>query len=369
MNKGASREEIVKLVNRNFEIVYLLEGRGYLEFMVEPRGEVEEDFESLHSELVRIGYNCYLDSENGMLKVRVAWMGVPKKFDPKIPILFAVTFATVSFAGYLQISSYNVTLNALGYHPPLGIVEGTLVYAALFISALLLHEMGHYIVSRLKGVPVSLPYFIPALPPYGTFGALINMRSLPSRLLTLMNVGIAGPLAGFVGAIIVSLVGIWLSAPVSYEKLSMLPEQPPTVEYAPIVFTLLFSIAAPSRDTVILLHPIGGAGMFLLFITFLNLLPAAQLDGGHIARGVFGEDAHRILTWLTVFLLILTPYYIFGFIILLLTFIGGGRHPGSMNRLSRAGRTAYIVGLVYLALMLLCFPAPIEAVERLALTL
>lgn len=366
--KRSSIQDVERIVRENFEVISVLEARNYLEFTVEPLGDLEEAFEKLHVKLVNTGYNAYLDVENGILKLKIAWMGLPKKRDIKIPLLFIATFATVSFAGYLQISSYNQTLETLNIRPPLNIPLGTLVYAALFISALLFHEMGHYVTSRVKGVPVSLPYFIPATPPYGTFGALINMRSLPSRITTLMGVGLSGPLAGFIGAIAVSIIGLQLSIEVPVDKLLLLPEQPPPVRYAPIIFTLIFQIFKRSTgDIVVLLHPIGGAGMFLLFITFLNLLPAAQLDGGHIARGVFGEDGHRMLTWLTILALMLTPYFIFALIILFLTFLGGGRHPGSMNRLSKPGSSAYLFAVAYLTVLLLCFPAPIEAVERLTL--
>lgn len=360
--------KIEEIVGEHFDIVSVLEARNYLEYTVEPMGDLERSFEKVHVELINLGYNAYLDVENGLLKLKIGWIGVPKSRDIKIPLLFAVTFVTVSFAGYLQISSYNQTLRYMNIRPPLTIPLGTLIYATLFITALLIHEMGHYIISRIKGVPVSLPYFIPATPPYGTFGALINMRSLPSRLTTLMEVGISGPLAGFIGALIVSMIGLQLSAEVPVEKLLSLPEQPPPVQYAPLVFTLIFqALKRVGGDVVVLLHPIGGAGMFLLFITFLNLLPAAQLDGGHVARGVFGEEGHRLLTWLTILALMLTPYFIFALIILFLTFIGGGRHPGSMNRLSKPGGSAYIFAALYLTLLLLCFPAPIEAVERLVI--
>jgi membrane-associated protease RseP (regulator of RpoE activity) len=173
-------------------------------------------------------------------------------------------------------------------HPQL-IYEG-LKFAASLLSILLAHEAGHYVACRLYGVDATLPFFIPMPPPFiaGTLGAFIKIRSpIPSRR-ALFDIGVAGPLAGFLVLIPVACVGLLTSAPA-----------PPLPAEGVIVFNdplLLRLLAAPLgvRDlAAIAPNPFYMAAWIGLLVTSLNLLPVGQLDGGHAVYSVFGPRAHK----------------------------------------------------------------------------
>jgi membrane-associated protease RseP (regulator of RpoE activity) len=157
------------------------------------------------------------------------------------------------------------------------------------MGILLVHEMGHFVMSRVHGVEATAPYFLPG-PPFlvGTFGAFIRMQT-PTNRRALFDVGAAGPWAGFVVAIPAVLYGLSLSEVRALETLEgglMLGDS--------LVFAWLtrFALGVDPADATIILHPIALAGWFGLFVTFLNLLPIGQLDGGHVIYALLGKR-HR----------------------------------------------------------------------------
>jgi membrane-associated protease RseP (regulator of RpoE activity) len=196
--------------------------------------------------------------------------------------LFLTTLLTTTLAG---------ANNALG-RPVNPLTEpGALLhgvpFAATLMAILLVHELGHYLMSRAHGVHATLPYFIPG-PPFlvGTFGAFIRMKSPPLNRRALFDVGAAGPWAGMLVAVPAVIIGLSLS--------EVRPLEP--VEYG-LFFgdSLLFSFltravlgVAPDEVTI-LLHPVAMAGWIGLFVTFINLIPVGQLDGGHVSYSLFGS--------------------------------------------------------------------------------
>jgi membrane-associated protease RseP (regulator of RpoE activity) len=173
-------------------------------------------------------------------------------------------------------------------HPQL-IYDG-LTFAASLLSILLAHEAGHYVACRLYGVDATLPFFIPVPPPFiaGTLGAFIKIRSpIPSRR-ALFDIGVAGPLAGFLVIIPVACAALLTSRPA-----------PPLPTEGVIIFNdpaLLRLLAAPLgvRDLAgIAPNPFYFAAWIGLLVTSLNLLPVGQLDGGHAVYSVFGRRAHK----------------------------------------------------------------------------
>lgn len=172
---------------------------------------------------------------------------------------------------------------------PQAVYDG-LTFAASLLSILLAHEAGHYVACRLYGVDATLPFFIPVPPPFiaGTLGAFIKIRSpIPSRR-ALFDIGVAGPLAGFLVVIPVACAALLTSAPA-----------PPLPSEGVIVFNdplLLRLLAAPLgvRDLAgIAPNPFYFAAWIGLLVTSLNLLPVGQLDGGHAVYSVFGRRVHR----------------------------------------------------------------------------
>ena len=199
--------------------------------------------------------------------------------------LFFVTFVTTTMAGALHV----------GVDPlrdPLAIVEG-LPFSFTLMLILLCHELGHYVLAAVHRVPATLPYFIPG-PPFlvGTFGAFIKMHGMPRSRRALFDVGAAGPWAGFVVAVPAVILGLGWS-----EVRPMGGEMEAGLSLGnSILFSSLSSIVLGVHpdDVTILLHPVALAGWFGIFVTFLNLLPIGQLDGGHVVYALFGRGHRKI---------------------------------------------------------------------------
>jgi membrane-associated protease RseP (regulator of RpoE activity) len=165
-------------------------------------------------------------------------------------------------------------------------------FAATLMTILVCHESGHYVLGRLHGVPVSLPYFIP-LPPQislGTLGAVIRMDQPISDRNKLFDVGAAGPIAGLVVAIPLLVIGLHLS--------EVGPPGPGSViEGNSILYALLklavFHRWLPGDGVDVQLHPMALAAWVGLLVTMINLLPIGQLDGGHVARAALGQSHEK----------------------------------------------------------------------------
>ena len=170
------------------------------------------------------------------------------------------------------------------------IVEGV-TFSASLIAILFSHEMGHYLACRYYKVDATLPYFIPAPPMFlaGTFGAFIKIRSaIPSRR-ALFDIGLAGPLAGFVVALPLSVIGVLIVGP-------PVPAQEHVIFFNdPLLFRLIAWLAGIPLNVNSPINPFYMAAWIGLLVTSLNLMPVGQLDGGHGTFAVFGARAHRLI--------------------------------------------------------------------------
>ena len=242
-----------------------------------------------------------------------------------------------------------------------GLLKSGLTFSAALLTILTAHEMGHYLACRHYGVRATLPFFIPAPPLFlaGTFGAFIKMKSpIPSRR-ALFDIGLAGPLAGFVALL-----------PVSFAGLLKLQTGPPGE--GAIVFNdpLLFQIIAKVTGTSLIdasPNPYYLAAWIGLLVTSLNLMPVGQLDGGHGTFAVFGQQAHQIIG--RVAFVIVAATSVLGFIwhgspsgflyTVLLAVMLKVRHPAP-ERMEPLGRGRMIVGILTLLVFALSFvPFPI----------
>jgi membrane-associated protease RseP (regulator of RpoE activity) len=198
--------------------------------------------------------------------------------------LFMITFLSTTCVG---------SLNSGGEHPHLA---NGLSFAIPLMAILLAHELGHYIAARIHGVPASPPFFIPfPLPPLGTMGAIILMRGRIARRDALLDIGAAGPLAGMVVALPVLIYGI-ATSPLEATIPGMAYEmEGRSLLYSALLWWLKGPIPA-GHD--IMLSPTAFAGWAGLMVTMINLIPAAQLDGGHVAYALFGERQERYSRWL-----------------------------------------------------------------------
>jgi membrane-associated protease RseP (regulator of RpoE activity) len=238
---------------------------------------------------------------------------------------------------------------------------GTVLFAIPLLSILIIHEMGHFFVSKKHGVPTSLPFFIP-IPPIvpgfniGTFGAIISSREPMPNKKALMDIGIAGPLAGFFIALPVTIIGIATSEIIFTPEIA----SGETVFGTSYLFLLLGHVihGIPfGTDFAMNMNPIAFAGWVGLLITSINLFPAGQLDGGHIFRAFLGEK-QKYASYIAVIIMILTGWVFFAFIIL---FMIGSVHPPPLNDSTKLDTKRKLLFLVALAILILCYiPYPIH---------
>ena len=163
-------------------------------------------------------------------------------------------------------------------------------FSATLMGILLCHELGHYVVGRHHGVPVSLPYFIPLPFSLGTMGAVIRMDKPIQDRNKLFDVGAAGPVAGLIVAIPLLVIGLHLS--------EVGPSSPDDmIEGNSILYALLklavFGRWLPGGGVDVQLHPMAFAGWVGLLVTMINLIPIGQLDGGHVARAALGQSHEK----------------------------------------------------------------------------
>ena len=279
-------------------------------------------------------------------------------------LLFFLTFGSSVWAGsMLAIGDHPLGMAAPFYQPQL-LIQG-FPFAVPLMAILLAHEMGHYLTARAYGVDQSMPYFIPAPTLFGTFGAVILLRSQPENRSVLMRVAVMGPLAGMVLAIPATIWGLAHSTPITEATLN-----DPHLWFGSSLLFGLFEQTFSPNGTLIELHPVGMAGWVGFFITSLNLIPAAQLDGGHVAYALFGRYQSKISIFLVGILLTfgLTHEFtadghgglVWVFWAILLLFIGI-KHPPVENETFPLTRTDRILGWSALLIFILTFvPIPIE---------
>ncbi len=232
-------------------------------------------------------------------------------------------------------------------------------FSAALMTILLAHEMGHFLWCEKYGINATLPFFIPAPTLIGTMGAFIRIKSPIRTRRALFDVGVAGPIAGFVVALPVLLLGLALSRP-------LVPSM--GRESIDIGFPLIFQfgrwlVTAGSRHAVPLshlaLHPIAVAAWAGMFATSLNLLPGGQLDGGHILYAV-APRTHRVVTIATVGVLAILSIFWIGWLVwAVLLAATGWRHP-AVAPWPGLDKRRWALTMVALALLALTFlPAPI----------
>jgi membrane-associated protease RseP (regulator of RpoE activity) len=235
------------------------------------------------------------------------------------------------------------------------ILMGGPAFAFWFLTILIFHEFGHFILARKHDIDASWPYFIPAPNILGTFGAFIRLRSPIRDRVGLFDMAVAGPIAGFVVAIVALVVGMSQSTVVgpSTEGGFYLGES--------LIFKLLSAIFFPgvSSDQNILLHPIAFAGWAGLLVTMLNLLPIGQLDGGHIAYAIF-RKGQRWLALVTMAALAAVSYWWPWWLMwVAIGLFMGPEHPPTLRDDVPIGRGRVILGVIALLIFALCFtPIP-----------
>ena len=302
----------------------------------------------------------------------VGWPAPRPKFQDRVyrhAALFLLTIVTTTLAGSSHYWSFLTDLGARDVN--LETAEFLLNgfwYSGTILAILGCHELGHYYACRYYDVDASLPYFLPApLPLTGTLGAFIRIReTIPSKRM-LFDIGIAGPIAGFVVAVPALVLGLSMSTVVA------LPQDVGLLSLGePLLFqgvAHLFWGTLP-EDMSINLHPMAFAAWFGLLATALNLFPIGQLDGGHIAYAVLGRKSSYLNIGMVVVAIVLayfsSSWVIWTGLMIALLLIQGPHHPRTLDEHEPLDAPRLRLALGALLIFVVCFtPAPIEPMELL----
>ena len=394
-----NNNELTALVEKHFYIEQIKWGGPRQPFVVQYIGKLSKDSLKAHQQLSRAlkVYKVtplFLDEEGQQI---IQLIPSPPKAAPSNPlvnlVLFILTLLSMLFSGALfvyegpDIANGTDYLNILLDNPTAG-----LPFALSLLAILLAHEFGHYLAARYHRADVTLPYFLPfPFSPFGTLGAFIQLKSPPRNKRELLDIGIAGPLAGLVVAIPVLLLGLslseidriplfiqlgdaltlegnsilyllskflvhreWLPTPVSYGELS------PLLYWLRYLFT---GLPTPLGGADVFLHPIAWAGWAGLLVTSLNLIPAGQLDGGHILYSLLGKNAGRILPAILIALAALGFFWSGWWLWVFLIFMMGRAHARPLDQITELDSARKMIALFGLLVFILVFtPIPLRNV-------
>ncbi len=344
----ADFEKITQLVTVEFQVQESLMDQGTPTYYLVWPQETKQTFLRLLKKLQEMQLVAFLRKIDGRVVLRVVPKPLVKPSNPRTNlILLLATVATTFFTGYISFSE-------TGIDP---ILSGA-IFSAAILAVLGIHEMGHKLTANKKKIDATSPYFIPGPPPLGTLGAVIMQKSLPPNRDALFDVGANGPIAGFVIALLFSAVGMTLLIP------TVMPTDGGGLSLFPVSWLLLM----PALSSLNLippltganngwaLHPLLWAGWAGMVVTMLNLLPAAMLDGGHVARSTLAGDKPRlVLTFASVALLLFsgTEFIIMAFLIIFMSMF---KHPGPLDDVSGLSRKRKLLTVGLVACFILAFP-------------
>ena len=277
-------------------------------------------------------------------------------------ILLLATISSTTVFGALHYEGF---VSNFGSSPtgPFVLWQG-LWYSVTILAILGSHELGHYYACRYYRVNASLPYFLPAPFLTGTLGAFIRIRQPIQTKRMLFDIGVAGPIAGFVIAVPALFLGISLS------RVLPLPEEL-TNSTLSLGEPLLFQFVAwliwdtTPEGYTLNLHPVGFAAWFGLLATALNLFPIGQLDGGHISYATFGRHS-TVITVISVIVVLALSIYspswiLWGILMLIMLLTIGPRHPRTIDHHIPLDPTRKLIAIGALIMFVICYtPAPVS---------
>lgn len=392
------QEVIDALVRRIFSIQDVTLGTAQQGFLFRYRGRlVTEDSAGAYAQLSD-GLKPYALTplfriEDGQhVIVLVKAIPTPTSGKPMLNLLmFLLTVVSVLFAG--GYFSQTQTLPTDPIQAVLTLIKTGWPFAVSLLAILAAHEFGHYFAGRAHHVKVSLPFFIPMpFSPLGTMGAFINMKEPPRNKRVLMDIGVAGPIAGY----LVSLVVIWIG--LSLSKLNTIPLTfpqgqgmqiegnsltylvmkwlyfgkllPQPVDYGsagPLLYWLKYFFTArpfPLGGTDVMIHQVAWAGWAGLLVTSLNLIPAGQLDGGHIFHLLFGtKGSRKIYPFLVAVLVGLGFLWSGWWLWAVLLFLFGRVYAEPLDQITPLDKKRKVLGILALIIFVLTFiPVPLSIV-------
>ena len=296
-----------------------------------------------------------------VIRVQMPGIIAPNKIPWLNVILFVLTLFSTIIVGAANAGVDFLAEPDMFWKDPAKIILAGIPFSFSLLGILLFHEFGHYIASRIHGVKVTLPYFIPFPNFIGTMGAVIRSRSPFITRKQLFDVGAAGPLSGMIIAVPVVIWG--LAHP------NFIPE---TTDLAGLMYlgdSLLFTFISmffhpPTPEGYIaVLSPVAFAGWVGFLVTMLNLLPIGQLDGGHILYAMFGKKQHTI-AYISLLALVALSFLWVGWIIwaFLGLFLIKPPHPPTVLDDLPIDRKRMLIGYICIVVFILCFiPTPFMA--------
>ena len=354
--KHLSAEEVTSMVSSMMSVDSVQDEDGTLRIDISDH-DFEDKFVRLARALDGTDVICTVELNNGQVSIiaRRLEQKPPSKFFKSswVPrILFAIVIGFVMVDGFYKGSSTNETVY-IG--EPLYVA---IVYTIALVGILGTHEFGHLAAAWHYKLKTTWPYFIPGIPIIGipTFGAFIRSQGVTVNRKILFDVAIAGPIAGLVVAIIVMIIGAYTAPALTLEQAAEFELQPWTLGQPLFMYGALELFDKTAEGYTIIVTPMIFAAWVGFFITFLNMLPAWQLDGGHMARVLLGRNIHRYATYASVGILVLLGYYPMAILILVLSSRNPGAEPlDDLSPLPTNRKIAY-AGMV--ALAILCVPLP-----------
>jgi len=352
-----TQEEVISIISSTFQVEDVDLALTSLQFKI-----ADSDFKSKFAELAqrleKRDLVCRLKKTSQGLFIIVTRFPPEKKrrflsksWTPRL--LFMLVVGLVMLDGFYRTQGVN-HISYIG-EP----IEVAGLYTLALLGILGIHEAGHLAAAKFHKIRTTWPYFIPGIPIIGipTFGAFIQSRGLTINRDILFDVAIAGPIAGLVIAIIVSIFGAYTSPVIDIELYSELKSNNSLMEInESILMVATLEMFGKGGESQVIMSPLLFAAWIGFLITFLNLLPAWQLDGGHIARTLFGAKWHRIATYASMGILVVLGYYIMAILILFLSSKNHGATP--LDDVSPLSKNRKLLYILVVALAILCAPIP-----------
>ncbi|MHB1357205.1 MAG: site-2 protease family protein [Anaerolineae bacterium] len=237
-----------------------------------------------------------------------------------------------------------------------------LLFAGSLLAILVAHELGHFFMARRLGVAVSLPFLIPfPMSPFGTMGAVIRMKDIPPSKRALLLIGAVGPLAGLCVTLPVLLIGLSLS------QVAVTPSSGYVMEGNSLLYMglkfLVFGRWLPSGNMDVFIHPMAFAGWAGLLVTAMNLIPAGQLDGGHITYALLGKNARYVMWGMVAILLVLGIWWQGWWLWAVLIFVFNRSRPSPLDDITLLTLRERALAIAMLVVFVLLFtPLPMTVV-------
>lgn len=313
---------------------------GTLEYLIED-GDVKHKFEQLIQTLKGRGYMATLRKRDGELVLYVFRAPEAKKTSNFKPlVLLIATVIVVALDGYIRFRGL----------PKITLFDSVFLYTVSMMGIIGIHELGHKVASWYHRMRASLPYFIPGIPSFWpTLGAIITSLEPPVNRDSLFDLGISGPLAGLVTTFVVSVEAALASPVLTHAELSYYTSKGllVTVNRLDVYTGWLINYFHPNQNVI--LSPLFFASSIGFLVTFLNLFPAWQLDGGHVINSALGPEKHKVATFVSAMVMMLMGFVLMGLLVLILSGYSSGMRPlDEVSPLSKGRKLAFIASLALL---------------------